>query len=124
MSSPLLAQFILAEMQRHGMSAREFARFVGVSHATINRLVDTRSPDAGQPSVEFIGKLAVATQTPLATLIALVLPHVADPTDELLDTETLLMARQFQALSEAERKTVLAMMRGLLAEKAREPREA
>lgn len=116
MSSITLGDFILTEMEKRDMSARQFAQFIGVSHGTINRFVDFGSKDVGYPSIDFIEKLAVATQTPISMIMELILPHLANQDIDSPDSEALLIAQQLQRLSEAERKTIYAMIRGVLAE--------
>lgn len=107
-----LSGFIQSEMQKRNMSARQFAQFIGVSHGTINRFLDFGTKDVGYPSVDFMFKLAKATETDVGTLMAMIEPNPAP-----IDPETLAVAQQFQQLSEAERKLIFAAIRGLLAER-------
>lgn len=67
--------FILMEMRKRDMSARAFARFVGVDSKTINKFLDYGTKDVGQPSVEFLSKLALATHTDPCVLLAMVIPE-------------------------------------------------
>lgn len=109
-----LGDFILAEMTKRDMSARQFAAFLGVSHATINKFLDFGAKDVGYPSIDFIEKLALATDTRLSTIMGLILPHLAERDGD--DPDLDLLARQFQGLTPTQRKTVFAMVRGLLAD--------
>ncbi len=71
--SPELGNFVLAEMHKLNMSAREFAKYVGVSNTTINRMVDPE--DESIPTLEFLLKLADATQTDITALLAKTFPE-------------------------------------------------
>lgn len=66
------------------------------------------------PSIDFIEKLALATDTRLSTIMGLILPHLAERDGD--DPDLDLLARQFQGLTPTQRKTVFAMVRGLLAD--------
>lgn len=109
--SNTFGNFLLAEMNKRNMSAREFSRFIGVSHATINKFLDYGVKDVGDPSVEFLFKLAEATNTHIGTVMALLRPGI-----EPIDPEALALAQQLQQLPESERKTVYKMLRGVLIE--------
>lgn len=66
-------EFLRGEMKRRDMSMREFGVFVGVSHSTIPRLMDASDPT--QPSLDFLIKLALSTQTDIRYIISLVAPE-------------------------------------------------
>lgn len=67
-----LRGFIETELIKRSMSAREFAKFVGVSSSTISRAMafDNKT----EPSLSFLNKLASATSTDICTLVYLVYP--------------------------------------------------
>ncbi len=67
-----LKLFIEREMTERGMSAREFAKFVGVASSTISRI--TANKGASEPSITFLSKLADATKVDICTLVYLVAP--------------------------------------------------
>lgn len=69
-----LRDFVEKEMKNRGMNATEFAKFVGVTHTTILRLIDQRNPTT--PSPKLMVKLARKTGVNLSALIALVIPGV------------------------------------------------
>jgi len=68
----LLREFIERQLQERSMSAREFARFVGVASSTISRAMSyDKSSD---PSIEFLMKLSRATATDICEIIYLIYP--------------------------------------------------
>jgi len=67
-----LRTFIEDQLFQRQMSAREFARFVGVSSSTINRVLTYEN--GGEPTIGFLAKLATATATDLCHLVSLVAP--------------------------------------------------
>lgn len=102
-----LREFILSEMKRRDMSARQFARFVGVGHSTIN---DFATGIERVPSLDFLSKLADATQTDLAALIYLSFPEVASKT--ALSADARILAQRIEQLPEPVRDAVKAMIVG------------
>jgi transcriptional regulator with XRE-family HTH domain len=99
-----LGEFILAEMDKRRMSAREFALFVGVTHSTINKFVHFGSKDVGYPSIEFLGKLAQATHSDLCAVMALVFPEVTEATQ--LKPSTIILAQRIEQLPDAVREII------------------
>lgn len=77
-----LKAFLQSELKRRDISMRQFADMVGVSHATISRLV---APDTEEVNVslEFLLKLSKTTGTPLTLLIKMVDPEVPVETGAL-----------------------------------------
>ena len=68
-----LADFIRQQMTNRHMSAREFAELVGVGASTINR---TLRPDYKfEPSLDFLARLAIATNVDISYLVGLVKPE-------------------------------------------------
>jgi transcriptional regulator with XRE-family HTH domain len=70
-----LGDFLREEMRKRKMSNHAFADFIGVSHTTINKLVDFGYEDVGYPSLDFLIKLAQATQVDIRYLVTLVVPQ-------------------------------------------------
>ena len=103
-----LREFILGEMKRLEMSGREFAKFVGVGHSTINRFISEENDT--DPSLDFLSKLADATQTDLAALIYLAFPGVASKTS--LSPDARILAQRIEQLPEPVRDTIKAMILG------------
>src|SRR5258706_16044411 len=91
-----LGDFLRQEMRKRGMSNYAFAELIGVSHTTINRLVDFDNEDVGYPSVDFLIKLAAGTQTDIRYIIALVAPE-----DVLFDAKS---SEEFENLSKQIRQ--------------------
>ena len=102
----LLSDFILKEMKKRDMSMREFAQFVNVSHATISRAVDPQKNII--PSTDFLAKLADATHTDIATLIAMVFPELTD-----LNPEIMLLAMRISQLHPEQQKMIRQLLMGM-----------
>jgi transcriptional regulator with XRE-family HTH domain len=103
-----LRDFILLQMHQRDMSAREFARFIGVSHGTINRFLDYGEREVGYPSVDFLFKLAKATDTDIGVVMRLLEPNF----DEL-DPQVMVIAQEIAHLSPEERRLVETFVRGI-----------
>lgn len=103
-----LGEFLLSEMTRRGMSAREFAHFIGVSHTTMNRFLDYGKKDVGYPSAEFLLKLMRATGMDGSAIMALIDPDVPQ-----MSPETLILAERIAQLPDDKRKMVDALVIGL-----------
>lgn len=95
-----LGDFILLEIERRGMSAREFAELIDVSHTTINRFLnygitnEYNGKPVGEPRLDFLVKLARATGVDIRTIVSLVVPK------EILDddVEARILAEQIKQL--------------------------
>lgn len=68
-SRAALREFVLLEIRKRDMSARQFADLIGVSHSTINRLLDTEKDHL--PGIELMIKLSDATHIDLCSLMLL-----------------------------------------------------
>lgn len=87
-----LGEFIQTEMKTRKMSIRKFAELVDVSHKVvakfryhgINPLYNKRP--VGDPSLDFLAKLAKATSVDLCALVGLIHPEVVqiDPARQIL----------------------------------------
>lgn len=102
----LLQQFILDEIRQRDMSAREFARYVGVSSATILRAI---SDDPPEPTLKFLSKLSTATGVDICTLVLMVTG--GDPAPDL-DAEVI--AQRIETLSPELRELVKSFIFGVL----------
>lgn len=71
-----LRNFLQLEIDKRQMSARAFARFVGVDSKTINKFLNNDLEDVGYPSVDFLLKLSKATAIDIGSLMGLVDPNV------------------------------------------------
>ena len=67
-----LGEWIAAQLKERGMSQREFAGVVGVSHVTVGRAMQDDAPTA---SPEFVMQLARATHTDVIALFLLAYPE-------------------------------------------------
>jgi transcriptional regulator with XRE-family HTH domain len=108
MASQTLGGFILAEMRQRDMSAREFARFIGVSHQTVSRFLDYGEKDVGYPSVDFLLKLAKATETDVGALM-----RMLDPELDELDPQVMVIAQEIANLSPHDRRLVEGFVRSI-----------
>lgn len=105
-----LVEFLEMEIQKRGLSHREFAKQVGVSHRTINQLLDRRDSRTQKKTVSaaLLLKLSKATGTNILTLMALAYPDMADSINEVtgMDAATLLRSQRIQELPENLREAV------------------
>lgn len=105
------------------MSAREFAEYVGVPHSSINKFLNHGITDTyagkpvGDPSVDFLIKLARATHIDICTLMALIAPDVT-----ARRAEAEIIADRILNLPPEQREIVDTFLSGL-AVKGREKRE-
>lgn len=83
-TTPTLGEFILAEIDKRGISAREFAKLVGVNHKIINKYIDYGTKDVGGVSPRFIHKLAKATSFNPLLLYALAYPELQEAITKLV----------------------------------------
>jgi transcriptional regulator with XRE-family HTH domain len=101
-----LEEFVLAQMAQRDMSARQFAEFVGVSHSTVNRMLDSRNEIP--PSMEVLIKISNATRVNLTTLIQLSYPDIA--LDEGLSPSAQLLAQQFEELPDNIKDVIMTLI--------------
>lgn len=104
--------FIEQEMNHRKMNASEFAKFIGVAHTTINRLIDPRNPTT--PSPDLLRKLSEKTEVHYSILSALVLPN-AEPTE--IDPKTLVRADRIRQLTPDQQEAVDDLIMGMLLKK-------
>jgi len=100
-----LADFLQQEMHKREMTNYAFAQFIGVSHTTINRLVDPDEGDTGYPSLDFLIKLAEATQTDIRYLITLIVPENVLFDAEISD-QYLHLSKRIEMVSPPYRKII------------------
>jgi transcriptional regulator with XRE-family HTH domain len=68
-----LREFIDGEIKRLNLSRLGFAELAGVSHTAINNLLSDNPPE---PSVEFLWKIAKATDTDVISVLRLAYPDI------------------------------------------------
>jgi transcriptional regulator with XRE-family HTH domain len=109
-----LGAFIHAEMLRRDMTAREFAEYVGVTHSTINKFLNHgisntyAGKPVGEPSVDFLVKLARATHTDICSLMALIAPDVTTT-----NAEAQVIAERIARLPPDKREIIDSFLLGL-----------
>jgi len=101
-------KFLLDEINRRGMSARQFAEFVDVAPSTVSRCVDERDPQV--PGIDFLIKIAKATGLSITSLVALAYPDVTLETRPSALSQ--LRAQQIEQLPDAVQEVVSAIIRG------------
>ncbi len=99
-----LGDFIDQEIHKRKMSVREFADFVGVTHPTIIKFREHGKKDVGNPSIEFLIKLAQTTNTSLIALLAIAFPDAAPLLD--IDTDTLILSQRIEKLPDHIRQAI------------------
>lgn len=106
-----LKDFIKRQMEIHGdVTAREFARRVGVSHSTIgDYLGATQNSDIRRPTTDFLLQLARATNTNFVELIVVIFPTMA--TELSLDSNAVRLAQDIQKLPDVYRTIIEAILR-------------
>lgn len=96
------------------MSANQFAKMVGVSHAVILKFMNHGITDTyagnpvGDPDIKFLYKLAKATHIDLCAIVSLLYPDAT-----LVDAEATIFASRYTALSEEQRHIMKAFIRGM-----------
>lgn len=113
-----IQRFILDEMRIRGLSQRQFADHVGVSNATISRIVDQSQPMPAI-SVETLVKMSRATNTSILKLIEMAYPEIAETTRGPAPSVEVL-AQRIEQLSPEHQRMVMAIVNDWLAE--REPK--
>lgn len=107
MTAYTLGDFLTEEMSRRNMSVLRFSQFVGVSHTSIHKFLEYGKKDVGYPSVDFVIKLAKATNTDISVIMALIDPTV--PTGEHQPL-TGMLAEEIESLTDHQRKMVAAFI--------------
>jgi len=66
-------EFIELEIKKRDMSIREFSKFVGISHSAVSKYLS--NPEEKNISIEFLVRIAEATNTDLASIVGMVYPE-------------------------------------------------
>ena len=98
-----LGDFLRVLMERENLSIRGLAEKVGVSHSLIIKFLDFGIRDVGYPSVEFLIRLARATNTDIRYLISLVAPDVVQAE---INPDTWLLSQEIENLSPEFREAI------------------
>ena len=102
-------QFVLDQLKKRHESNREFARRVGVSNQTINRLVDERYEVA--PTPETILAIAQATGVSAVVLFEMAYPEARQ---NALSADARALAQRIEALPPEQRAMIAALLRGIV----------
>jgi transcriptional regulator with XRE-family HTH domain len=100
-----LGDFLREEIQERNISVWAFASIVDVSHTTIRKFLEAEGNEAGYPSVEFLIKLAIATNKDIRYLITLVAPPETIRSEEI-GPEMVELSRRIAKLSPTYRKII------------------
>jgi transcriptional regulator with XRE-family HTH domain len=103
-SETTLGDFLDQELHKRQMSVREFAEYVGVTHPTIIKFREHGKKDVGNPSIDFLVKLAQKTDTNLVALLAMSFPEAAPLLD--IDPATLILSQRIQRLPDHIRQAI------------------
>ncbi|HRF95120.1 MAG TPA: helix-turn-helix transcriptional regulator [Aggregatilineales bacterium] len=103
--------WLLSEIKKRDMSAREFARWVGLTNTTINKYLDER--DERIPSIESLVAIAQKTGTPVDTLLTMIYPDI-DERFLRADDRTMELVQKITQLPPEKREIVEAFIIGTL----------
>lgn len=110
--------FLRDEMARRDLeSQRAFARWLGMSPATVWQVMD----GGREPGLDFLVATSKATGVDIHTLIELAYPGVLNPSD--LSADVLVMAQQLAQLPDDVRRVVRAIIRGSVERNTQEDRQ-
>lgn len=98
-----IAEIVDSEMKRRGLSIREFAKLVGVSHPLISDILS-----GGKPSYRTCEKLAPVLNMPVETVLRLAGYLPAPPSNTEYQEELLHL---FSQLSPEDQKEILELLR-------------
>lgn len=98
-----LSDFIKKEITRRELSIRGFADLCGVTHTTLLRYLE-----GDAPTLDFLGKLARATNTDLIALIDLAFPGLIEETRA--SPEAIIFAQQLDQLPPEVRDVLYRMI--------------
>ncbi len=98
-----LSDFIRKEMTRRELSVRGFADLCNVTHTTLLRYLE-----GDEPTLDFLGKLAKATNTDLVALIDLAFPGLIAETRA--SPEAIIFAQQLDQLPLEVRNVLYKMI--------------
>lgn len=101
-------KYLQDEIERRGMSARQFAEFVDVAPSTVTRCIDEKNPVI--PGLDFLVKLSKATGTSITSLVGIAYPDLTLTTRPSATAQ--IMAQQIEQLPEATQEVILAIIRG------------
>jgi transcriptional regulator with XRE-family HTH domain len=98
--------FIELEMKKRDMSIREFSRFVGLSHSAVSKYLN--NPQEKNISIEFMVRVARATDTDLTSIVAMVYPE-----QTTINPEVQILAERIAQLPPEKRKMIDSLLLGM-----------
>lgn len=99
--------FLQAEIERRGMSVRQFAELCDVSHSVIVRA--TQEGDPHIPSLPILAQIANAINVNLMTIITMIYPDASQ-----ISSDAWLLAQQIDKLPDADRRYISNAIVGAL----------
>jgi transcriptional regulator with XRE-family HTH domain len=97
--------FIKRKLHENGWSQRRLAEKCGVSHSVISKALREDNPT--RPDTATLAKIAEALSVDYLTLIAMTEPDISG-----IDIEARVMAQEFAKLTDAQKRTIRAMLTG------------
>ena len=99
-------EFIEDELKKRSMSIREFSRFVGISHSAISKYLS--NPTETNISIEFMVRVAEATNTDLASIVAMEYPD-----DTEITPQVRLLAQRIAELPPEQQEVIDSLLLGM-----------
>lgn len=109
-----IAEFIRQDMERRGMSLREYADFLGSTHPTVSKYI---SESGHHVQWDFLVRLSRATNTDIGILARLAAPELAATYEDFPTPEMVL--QRLKQIPVEMRRTFLEMIDAYLAQKNR-----
>jgi transcriptional regulator with XRE-family HTH domain len=72
----VLRKFIHDEINKRSISTRAFSELMGISHTTMNRVLNEQPDKQQEPTLDFLVKLATVTKIDLVTLMSITYPDL------------------------------------------------
>lgn len=106
--------FLSREMANRQMSERQFAKFVGVAHGTINRFINyellkSQGKKVSFPSLDFLLRLSRSTKVDICSILALIDPA---STKAVSDPDSVNLSNAIEQLDDATREVIDAIILG------------
>lgn len=103
--------FLLDEIQKRNMSVSGFAHWLGVTHTTINRLLDSRVET--DPSAKTLAVMSEKLEVPIEALFSMAYPNIENARFSD-DPDALALAKRISKLSAKQREFIVSAIKGML----------
>lgn len=113
MPATALGKFIVREMQKRGMSEREFSDFIGVASSTVNGYVSEATARHHEPSLRFLKRLADKTGASMKLLLTLAYPELGHELDASIEPRLLALAERLGELDDSTIDLVFRLVASL-----------